>query len=320
HRAESVDELRPVRALGHPPRPYRPRRTQGEGHQLPHLRHARPGRDRSPPPPNDGERGVQRGLPRRGLRSTCAARRRGACGLGDRQHDPRARARHFAAAARHPPHAPPGPPPPRGRGRERQPTPGRGCRPPPTSRPPLDGGRDPAPQQLANAHAPRPPRAARARVELHQALLERDEPAHARHADGPPRPGGSLLAARATGHRGRAAHPLLPLLPRRFALRRHLGDPAEHPGRAGARAPAGALMDAALDAESLIGPRVSLRPFSLEDVPAVLAYASDPEVTRHLEWDAYDDPKTAMAFIRSTHAGTAWIAPAIVLRTDDRLN
>ena len=41
-------------------------------------------------------------------------------------------------------------------------------------------------------------------------------------------------------------------------------------------------MDAALDAESLIGPRVSLRPFSLEDVPAVLAYASDPEVTRHL--------------------------------------
>ena len=78
-------------------------------------------------------------------------------------------------------------------------------------------------------------------------------------------------------------------------------------------------MDAALDAESLIGPRVSLRPFSLEDVPAVLAYASDPEVTRHLEWDAYDDPKTAMAFIRSTHAGTAWIARAIVLRTDERV-
>jgi len=78
-------------------------------------------------------------------------------------------------------------------------------------------------------------------------------------------------------------------------------------------------MDAALDAESLIGPRVSLRPFSLEDVPAVLAYASDPEVTRHLEWDAYDDPKTAMAFIRSTHAGTAWIARAIVLRTDEHV-
>jgi len=78
-------------------------------------------------------------------------------------------------------------------------------------------------------------------------------------------------------------------------------------------------MDAALDAESLIGPRVRLRPFALEDVPAVLAYASDPEVTRHLEWDAYDDPKTAMAFIRSTHAGIAWIARAIVLRADEHV-
>jgi RimJ/RimL family protein N-acetyltransferase len=67
--------------------------------------------------------------------------------------------------------------------------------------------------------------------------------------------------------------------------------------------------------ETLTGPRVLLRPFALEDVPSVLVYASDPEVTRHLEWDAYDDPATAAAFVRSTHAGgETWFARAIVLR------
>jgi RimJ/RimL family protein N-acetyltransferase len=65
----------------------------------------------------------------------------------------------------------------------------------------------------------------------------------------------------------------------------------------------------------LTGPRVLLRPFRLDDVAAVLSYASDPEVTRHLEWDAYDDPTTAAAFIRSTlNAGGTWIARAITLR------
>jgi len=72
------------------------------------------------------------------------------------------------------------------------------------------------------------------------------------------------------------------------------------------------------DASALIGPRVLLRPFQPGDVPAVLAYASDPEVTRHLEWDAYDDTPTAEAFIRSTLAGgSTWIARAIVFRTAD---
>ena len=47
----------------------------------------------------------------------------------------------------------------------------------------------------------------------------------------------------------------------------------------------------------LTGDRVVLRPFRCEDVSAVLAYASDAEVTRHLEWDAYDDPALAAAFI-----------------------
>ena len=63
------------------------------------------------------------------------------------------------------------------------------------------------------------------------------------------------------------------------------------------------------------GARVVLRPFRAEDVPAVLAYASDAEVTRHLEWDAYDDPATAAAFIRSTHNGPpAWWAYAVTDR------
>ena len=74
------------------------------------------------------------------------------------------------------------------------------------------------------------------------------------------------------------------------------------------------------DAAALIGPRLLLRPFAPGDVPAVLAYASDPEVTRHLEWEAYDDAPTAEAFIRSTLAGgSTWIARAIVLRATDQV-
>jgi len=70
--------------------------------------------------------------------------------------------------------------------------------------------------------------------------------------------------------------------------------------------------------DELIGPRVLLRPFAVCDVPAVLAYASDPEVTRHLQWDAYDDPATAGSFIRSTlNGGETWFARAIVLREKD---
>jgi [ribosomal protein S5]-alanine N-acetyltransferase len=72
------------------------------------------------------------------------------------------------------------------------------------------------------------------------------------------------------------------------------------------------------DATALVGLRVLLRPFQPADVAAVLAYASDPEVTRHLEWDAYDDPATAEAFIHSTLVGGAtWVARAIVLCATD---
>ena len=70
--------------------------------------------------------------------------------------------------------------------------------------------------------------------------------------------------------------------------------------------------------EELVGPRVILRRFALGDVAAVLAYASDLEVTRHLQWDAYDDPATAASFIRSTlGGGDTWFARAIVLRETD---
>jgi RimJ/RimL family protein N-acetyltransferase len=66
---------------------------------------------------------------------------------------------------------------------------------------------------------------------------------------------------------------------------------------------------------ALVGSRVLLRPFQLDDVPAVLRYASDAEVTRHLPWEAYDDPATAEAFIASTHrGGDRWYARAIQLR------
>jgi ribosomal-protein-alanine N-acetyltransferase len=66
---------------------------------------------------------------------------------------------------------------------------------------------------------------------------------------------------------------------------------------------------------ALVGPRVLLRPFRLDDVSAVLRYASDPDVTRHLPWEAYSDLATAEAFITSTHrGGDRWYARAIELR------
>src|SRR5581483_10465332 len=113
-----------------------------------------------------------------------------------------------------------------------------GPRPPPAPRPALDRGRDHEAQQLADAHAPRAQAAARPRVELREALLERDEPAHARHADGAPRAVRALLAAGAARRRGRAARALVALLPGGVALRRDVRDPAEHPRRARARAAA----------------------------------------------------------------------------------
>ena len=65
----------------------------------------------------------------------------------------------------------------------------------------------------------------------------------------------------------------------------------------------------------LTGPRVVIRPFRLDDVPAVLRYASDPEVSRYLPWEPYSDPETAEAFVASTLRGAdRWYARAIELR------
>jgi len=75
-----------------------------------------------------------------------------------------------------------------------------------------------------------------------------------------------------------------------------------------------------MELSPLTGARVVLRPFRVADVPAVLAYASDAEVTRHLEWDAYDDPAMAAAFIRSTHSGPpTWYAYAVTDRESGAL-
>jgi len=75
-----------------------------------------------------------------------------------------------------------------------------------------------------------------------------------------------------------------------------------------------------MELRPLTGDRVVLRPFRVEDASAVLAYASDTEVTRHLEWEAYDDPATAVAFIRSTHGGPpTWYAYAVTDRESGAL-
>src|SRR5581483_11560073 len=296
-RAEGVDELRAIRALGDPPRPDGSGGAEGEGHQLLHLRHGGARRDRAPAPPDDGRRGVQRGLPR------------------GRLH--RARARDLAAPARHPSDAPRRSAAARARGRRGRGAAGEGPGRPPAARAAPDRGRDHAAQQLAHPDAPPASRAARAGVELREALLVGDEPADARYADAPPRPRGALLATGSAGGRRRTARAVVPLLPRGVDLRRHVGDPAEHPGRARARAAARAVSVMTSD-DPLTGPRVQLRPFRLGDAAAVLAYASDPEVTRHLDWDSYDDPALAEAFIRSTLTRSpSWFPRAVVLRAAD---
>ena len=92
-RAEGVDVVRAVRALGDLPGPHRRRRPEAQGHLVPRRRHDR-ARDRGASArPDHRRRRVQRGVPRRGVRSRRSARRRVAQRLGGREHDARARAR-----------------------------------------------------------------------------------------------------------------------------------------------------------------------------------------------------------------------------------
>ncbi len=61
-RAEGLDELRPHRPLGDPPRPHRPGRHQAHGHQLLRLPHGRAGHRDPPPHRHDRRARLQRGL------------------------------------------------------------------------------------------------------------------------------------------------------------------------------------------------------------------------------------------------------------------
>src|SRR5262245_47359112 len=93
-RAEGVDELRAVVAVGDLPRSHRPRRAEARGHLVPRRRHGgRRHRDPSARAAHGGG-GVQRGVPRRGLRAGGPACRWPAPGLVGREHDAVARARH----------------------------------------------------------------------------------------------------------------------------------------------------------------------------------------------------------------------------------
>ncbi|HUI24870.1 MAG TPA: GNAT family N-acetyltransferase [Candidatus Kryptonia bacterium] len=47
----------------------------------------------------------------------------------------------------------------------------------------------------------------------------------------------------------------------------------------------------------LLGPRVRLRPFEHGDVQAVFAYASDPEITRYVEWYPHRTPADSARYI-----------------------
>jgi hypothetical protein len=43
---------------------------------------------------------------------------------------------------------------------------------------------------------------------------------------------------------------------------------------------------------------VTLRPFELSDVDAVMAWASDPQVAARCRWDAYESTDPLLGFIR----------------------
>ncbi len=50
----------------------------------------------------------------------------------------------------------------------------------------------------------------------------------------------------------------------------------------------------------LRGPRVVLRPFTLDDAPAVYAYASDPEVARYVSWPVHLRIEDSLAFLAAS--------------------
>src|SRR5262249_2228638 len=107
-----------------------------------------------------------------------------------------------------------------------------------------------------------------------QALLERDEPAHARDRDGAARAARAVLAAGPVRRGGRSPRPLLPLLPCGVAVRGDVGRPAQHPRPARARtAPAPRPRRAAPRTAGVAAHRGAMSGARRERLLLALAYA-----------------------------------------------
>ncbi len=232
HRAEGLDQLRPVRRLGALPRPHRSRGREEPGHLRLRGRHAGRGRRGPAPGPDHGRGRVQRGLLRRRLRPRRPPDRRRERRLAGLLVDAHPRAGDEPSPVRHPRPAGRGTVPPRRRDGplRRRPPPaeaGRGLR----RGPPL-----PAPQ-LALALAPGRREGARPRGQHAQALLERDEQAPARDRDGRAGRRRTAVAGGRRQPRRRRVATVVALLPRRLRVRRDERDPAQHHRRARPRPP-----------------------------------------------------------------------------------
>ncbi|KAF8659310.1 hypothetical protein HU200_058511 [Digitaria exilis] len=66
-------------------------------------------------------------------------------------------------------------------------------------------------------------------------------------------------------------------------------------------------------------PTVTLRPFDLADVDAMMAWASDPVATSFMTWDAYTSRDALLAFIRDTVLPHPWFR-AVCLAGDGEVS
>ena len=77
------------------------------------------------------------------------------------------------------------------------------------------------------------------------------------------------------------------------------------------------------DPRHLRTPRLHLRPFTTDDIPAIAAYRDDPEVARHQSWDRYseDDARRLVTSVADAAPGTPgqWFQWAITLAADGTL-
>lgn len=71
-----------------------------------------------------------------------------------------------------------------------------------------------------------------------------------------------------------------------------------------------------------MGTRVLLRPFRMEDVEDVFAYASDPEVAQHMEWAPHRETAETCAYLASSieaYSKRVWLPLAVVRRDTGRV-